>query len=330
MHIPVLLQEVLEVLEPKPGEIFADGTLGGGGHAREILVRITPAAAGKPGGTLLAVDRDRRAIEQAAKTLQPQTTVRLLIEPANYVQLPELMKRFGINKLDGLLIDLGFSSEQITGGTLSGRGFSFMTDEPLLMTYDDNTRPLAELLAELSEKDLAAIIREYGEERYSGQIANCIASAARHEGIATTGQLVAAIKKAVPANYENGRINPATRTFQALRIYTNGELRQLEELLGRLPEMMAKGGRVAVISFHSLEDRIVKHHFQQLVRNNDGRSVRGDRNSGLAHSGETPNSVVASGLAAQLITKKPITASEQELAANPRSRSAKLRAIRFL
>jgi 16S rRNA (cytosine1402-N4)-methyltransferase len=331
-HIPVLLQEVLKVLDPKPGEKFADGTLGAGGHAREIVARIAP------GGTLIAVDRDSRAATVARQTVTSDS-VQINIEPASYAKLPELMKQYGIAQLDGLLLDLGFSSEQIVGGTLSGRGFSFNSDEPLLMTYDDATKPVAELLAELSEGDLAAIIREYGEERYAEAIAKSILHKAKSEGIATTGKLVEAIKAAVPASYEQGRINPATRTFQALRIYANNELGQLEQLLSALPAIMAPGGRVAVISFHSLEDRIVKQHFQMYARNRGGRSVGGARG---APAGELPNTSSASRDArldstrevtarqAELITKKPMTASEQEIAENPRSRSAKLRGIRFV
>lgn len=324
-HIPVLLQECLTVLAPKAGEVFADGTLGAGGHAREIFARIAPK------GTLLAVDRDPRAAHATAKTFSPDASSRLLIEAASYAEIPALMKQFGIAKLDGLLLDLGFSSEQIIGGTLAGRGFSFMTDEPLLMTYDEKTKSLAALLAELSESDLAAIIEQYGEERFAKQIARSIAEKARREGIATTGQLVAAIKAAVPANYEQGRLHPATRTFQALRIYANSELRELESLLAGLPGIMAPGGRVAIISFHSLEDRIVKQHFQAFARSG-GRSAKYEKFSRMP--GEAPNSTTApevgAGRAVELMTKKPITPTEKELFKNPRSRSAKLRALRFL
>lgn len=332
-HIPVLLHECLQLLAPQPGERFADGTLGAGGHAREILARIAP------GGTLLAVDRDARAVKQTARVLTPSGDTRLLIETASYADIPTLMKRFGIERLDGLLLDLGFSSEQIIGGTLTGRGFSFMTDEPLLMTYSDETRPLAEVLAELSVEDLKVIIERYGEERYAESIARSIAQMARREGIATTGQLVKAISAAVPAGYEGGRIHPATRTFQALRIYVNQEFAQLENILTALPEIMAHGGRVAVISFHSLEDRIVKQFFTSYTReggkvnkyadrSRGGRSVR-DTDFGV-HAGELPNTSSAPGHPrAELLTKKPITPTEAELLANPRARSAKVRALKF-
>lgn len=321
-HIPVLLQECLTVLAPKAGERFADGTLGAGGHAREIVARITP------GGVLLATDRDPRAVAKAKDSLQADKTVRVFLEAASYAQLPKLMQRHGITHLDGLLLDLGFSSEQLAGGELAGRGFSFTADEPLLMTYSDEDTPVVELLAELTDEHLASVIREYGEERYAREIAESISHAARHEGIATTGALVEAIRRAVPRNYEHGRLHPATRTFQALRIFANKELEHLQQLLESLPSIMAKNGRVAIISFHSLEDRIVKHYFQSFIRNSGGRSVwTGQHDHG--HAGEPPNSTAASERPAQLLTKKPITASEAEIAANPRSRSAKLRGIQF-
>ncbi len=321
-HIPVLLHEVLEALNPQPGEFHIDGTLGAGGHAREIIQRITP------GGTLLGVDRDPRAV--AAFVADASNTVRVVIEAASYAKLPELLAKHKLPKAHGLLLDLGFSSEQIAGGALAGRGFSFAVDEPLLMTYDDATPSVAQLLAELSAQDLAAIIREYGEERYADVIAGSIAHHAREHGIATTAQLVRAIKDAVPANYEQGRLNPATRTFQALRIYANGELRQLELLLEQLPQIVQSGGRVAIISFHSLEDRIVKNYFRQYNRDRGwtclpaGRSsVGGGRASGKSQAGELPNSTPASTAG----SKKPITATEAEMSVNPRSRSAKLRVL---
>ena len=330
-HIPVLLQECLTALNPKPGEFHIDGTLGAGGHAREILKRITP------GGTLLAVDRDPRAAYRF-KADGVDQTVRLVVEAGSYATLPAILNRHHLPKADGLLLDLGFSSEQITGGELVGRGFSFTADEPLLMTYDDETPSVAQLLAELSVSDLATIIREYGEERYAQQIADSISRMAKAEGIATTGQLVTAIKAAVPAGYEHGRLHPATRTFQALRIYANGELRHLETLLEQLPHIVRSGGRVAIISFHSLEDRIVKNYFRQYMRDRGGRSVGDSHESDKSQAGELPNSTSASPVdrsaspadksaAAAAGVKKPIVATEDEMVINPRSRSAKLRVL---
>lgn len=319
MHIPVLLQEVLDGLAPRPGEFFIDGTLGAGGHTRAIIERITP------GGTLLAVDRDPRAVRAFTQTNEAPNTVKVIVEASSYSQLPQLLIKHGLPQADGLLLDLGFSSEQVSGGALAGRGFSFGADEPLLMTYDDETPSVAQLLAELTASDLTAIIREYGEERYADKIAASIITQAREKGIATTSQLVAAITAAVPAGYEHGRLHPATRTFQALRIYANGELRQLELLLEQLPALVRPGGRVAIISFHSLEDRIVKQYFKAFnqSRVRGGNSV-GGRQKGAASAGELPNSTPASAG-----TKKPITASEDEMARNPRARSAKLRVLQL-
>ena len=315
MHIPVLLHEVLDGLAPCSGEFHIDGTLGAGGHTRAIVSKITP------GGTLLAVDRDPRAVQAFNKSYEPPKTTRVIVEAASYAALPQLLAKHKLPKADGLLLDLGFSSEQISGGELAGRGFSFTADEPLLMTYDDATPSVAQLLAELSAADLASIIREYGEERYADKIAGSIAHHAREHGIATTFQLVRAIKDAVPSGYEQGRLHPATRTFQALRIYANGELRQLETLLEQLPAIVRTGGRVAIISFHSLEDRIVKNYFRDYNRDRGGRSVGGAAIGGRPQAGELPNSTSAAG------TKKPITATEAEMADNPRSRSAKLRIL---
>lgn len=314
-HIPVLLHECIAALQPKPGEFHIDGTLGAGGHAREIISRIAP------GGIFLGVDRDPRAVGRFSDSTDG---VRVITEAASYALLPEIIARHHLPKVDGLLLDLGFSSEQIAGGALVGRGFSFLADEPLIMTYDDATPSVATLLAELSAQDLESIIREYGEERYSRPIAEAIAEVARTEGIATTGKLVEVIRSAVPSGYEHGRLHPATRTFQALRIYANGELKHLEAVLESLPSIMNAGGRVAIISFHSLEDRIVKQHFK-MYRDRGGSSVGGGQYSGRASAGELPNSTPAS----MAGTKKPIVASESECAANPRSRSAKLRILTF-
>ncbi|PIR87144.1 MAG: 16S rRNA (cytosine(1402)-N(4))-methyltransferase [Candidatus Harrisonbacteria bacterium CG10_big_fil_rev_8_21_14_0_10_49_15] len=298
MHVPVLLQSCLQVLAPKPGDFFIDGTLGAGGHAREVIERI------QPGGIFLGVDRDPAAVAKFRSSLEGTYYAldKLLVEQGSYAELPGLLSRLDLPRADGLLLDLGFSSEQIGDGDLAGRGFSFGTDEPLLMTYDPSQPALRNVLPELSETELARIITEYGEERYAARIAKSIAQMAKKGGgIQTTSQLVAAIKEAVPAGYERGRIHPATRTFQALRIYINQELAQLENLLDSLEAVMRPGSRVAIISFHSLEDRIVKNKFRELAHADQG----------------------------ELLTKKPITATEEEILRNPRSRSAKLRAIRL-
>jgi 16S rRNA (cytosine1402-N4)-methyltransferase len=219
----------------------------------------------------------------------------------NYADLPVILRAKKLGKADGLLLDLGFSSEQLEN---SGRGFSFSEralDEPLLMTYSDDCEPVRAILRRISEKELADIIYQLGGERRSRQIAKAIVERRRRKPIETAGDLADIVRGALPKSYERGRIDPATRTFQALRIYANGELENLEKMLGELPEILKPGGRVAIITFHSLEDKIVKENFKQLAR---------------VHF-------------AEIINKKPIIASREEIEHNPRARSAKLRAIRL-
>ena len=213
-----------------------------------------------------------------------------------------ILKKRKLNKADGLLLDLGFSSAQLE----AGRGFSFSKDEPLLMTYSADSKPAYEWIGDLKEKELAKIINNFGEERFADRIARAIK---KNLPIKTTARLAQVIKEAVPfrrsplgKNYERGRLNPATRTFQALRIFVNQELDNLQTVLNQIPNILNPGGRVAVISFHSLEDRIVKNSFRALV--GAGR--------------------------AELINKKPVVASREESSNNPRSRSAKLRALRII
>ncbi|OGZ00486.1 MAG: 16S rRNA (cytosine(1402)-N(4))-methyltransferase [Candidatus Liptonbacteria bacterium RIFCSPLOWO2_01_FULL_53_13] len=295
MHTPVLLHEVLEALDPRPGEFFIDGTIDGGGHAREILSRIGEK------GKLLGVDWDEGMIRARREEWKGKKNVALTC--GNYAEIPKIMKaafakRSGVPKADGLLLDLGFSSEQIAS---SGRGFSFMRNEPLLMTYSDSRVPVRELIAGMRADELERVIREFGGERMAGRIARAVKERGRKKRILTTGELAEAVRNAVPKGYERGRIDPATRTFQALRIYANGELENLETLLGAIPEIMNQGGRVAIITFHSLEDRIVKTHFKKLAQEGT----------------------------VELITKKPIVPAREEILQNPRSRTAKLRTARM-
>lgn len=297
LHTPVLLNEVIKVLKPEPGEFIIDGTLGSGGHAKAILAEI------KSRGTLLTLDWDEKNLERF-REINEDLKGKLILIHENYAKLPEILEKHRLPKADGLVLDLGFSSTQIES---SGRGFSFNSKtngEPLDMRYDasDSERPTAASIVNgMSEKDLADIIYEFGEERFSRQIAKKIVEHRRQERILTTNALVKVIEGAVSRNYEHGRIHPATRTFQALRIYVNEELKNLKTILANLPEIIGSGGRVGIISFHSLEDRIVKQGFQDLVLNKK----------------------------AQFINKKPITASREEVKNNPRSRSAKLRAIKL-
>jgi len=289
MHIPVLLAEVLHYLDPRPGEFMIDGTFGSGGHSAAILEKILP------GGKLLGVDWDKENI--ARSNLDSQKNV--LLAWGNYADLPEILKEEKLTKADGLLLDLGFSSEQLES---SGRGFSFLKDEPLLMTYDDGRKPVRDILKKISEKELAEIIRNYGGERMAGRIAKAIVTRERQRPIATTGELAETVRAALPKHYERGRIDRATRTFQALRIYANGELESLSDILANIRAIIKPGGRAVIISFHSLEDRIVKQAF---------RALQADA-------------------AAEILTKKPVVASAEEIKINPRSRSAKLRAVKML
>jgi 16S rRNA (cytosine1402-N4)-methyltransferase len=291
-HTPVLLNEVLLYLDPHPGAFIIDGTLDGGGHAAEIVKRIAP------GGTFLGVDLDPDMADRFAERQHPKG-VRVHVEPGNYADCAALMAERHLPKADGLLADLGFSSEQMDA---SGKGFSFLRDEPLMMTYDPDATPLRDLLAKVPEPELARIIRELGGERMAGRVARAIVERRRKERIATTGELANTVRSALPRGYERGRIDPATRTFQALRIWANDELGNLSRLLRALPDILAPNGRAVIISFHSLEDRLVKTAFAEGKK--AGRY--------------------------ELLTKKPVAPREEEVQHNPRSRSAKLRAISFL
>jgi len=299
-HVPVLLHETITFLDPHPGDFIIDGTVDGGGHAREILGRITAT------GTLLGIDWDEALLAECKARIGGNKNVMLV--HGNYADLPEILEKISkehgvpLLKADGLLVDLGFSSEQLAN---SGRGFSFeeaAANEPLLMTYDDSRRPVCVILREESETDLANIIFQFGGERLSRRIAKAIKDHGRKKPIMTSGDLVEVVRSAVPRGYEHGRINPATRTFQALRIYANGELENLETLLNNLPTVMKPEGKAAILTFHSLEDRIVKHAFQAFAKEKK----------------------------ANVITKKPIGPTREEIMRNPRSRSAKLRVIQFI
>ena len=283
-HIPVMMKEVLDALAPQKGELIVDGTFGGGGHALEIAHHIAP------GGTLLGIDRDSSVFN---KTEINVPNVKTIVVCANYSSLPEVLKNYHFPLADGLLLDLGFSSNQLG----EGRGFSFLKDEPLLMTYSDEDEPLYKALRRLSKDELKNIIAVSGE-KYARALAESIWSAEKKQPIETTGELVEVIKKVLPTRYERGRIHPATRTFLAFRIFINQELESLERLLDSLPQVLKPGGRIVIITFQSLEDKIVKNKFRQMAKDKK----------------------------LSLITKKPILPQFLEIRANPRSRSAKLRA----
>ncbi|KKU11273.1 MAG: Ribosomal RNA small subunit methyltransferase H [Parcubacteria group bacterium GW2011_GWB1_45_7] len=291
MHVPVLLHEVIEKLDPYGGEFVIDGTLGAGGHAKAFIERVSP------GGKFLGIDWDRGAVERARRNLSAGGLEKFVIREGNYADLPEILAEENLGKADILFLDLGFSSDQLD----NGRGFSFQKNEPLIMTYNDEETPAYSAIRQLKKRELAEVIRTFSDERYAERIATAIYERGKKDPIKTTGELADVIKAAVPKNYEMGRINPATRTFQAIRMYINEELTNLETVLKDVKKIVGSGGRVGIISFHSKEDRIVKNYFRDM-----------------AHSGE-----------AELITKKPLQASEEEIRNNPKSRSAKLRVLKI-
>jgi len=298
MHKPVLLNEVLEYLGPHHGDFIIDGTVDGGGHAQAIVSSIGST------GKFLGLDWDERLLAECRERFasHEEGGKNIFLVHGNYADLPEILHAKKLGTADGLLIDLGFSSEQLEN---SGRGFSFSEssyDEPLLMTYDDSRTPVHEIIRGMSEKELADIIFEFGGERGSRRIAKAIKEAGKKQPIMTSGQLAEVVRGALPKSYEHGRIDAATRTFQAFRIYANGELENLKTLLNELGDIVKPGGRVAIISFHSTEDGIVKKAFQSLAK---GEKIT-------------------------ILTKKPISASREEIKNNPRSRSAKLRAAVLL
>ena len=290
-HEPVLVAETLMLLAPSRGGTFVDCTVGLGGHARALL----EAGASR----ILGLDRDPDALRLAAESLA-NFGDRVELVHADYRDLPRVLDERGLQGIDGALADLGVSSMQLEG---EGRGFSFRRDDPLDMRMDRSQGPtVAELLATVDEESLANVIFEYGEERYSRRIARAIVSARRLDPIQTTAALAHVVRRAIPRRgYQ--RIDPATRTFQALRIWVNRELEGLERFLQEAAHRLLGGARLAVIAFHSLEDRIVKHAFRALAR------------------GEA---------ALQVLTKRPTEPSDEEVARNPRARSAKLRVIERL
>lgn len=311
-HIPVLLQETLQALDPKPGGTYLDCTVGGGGHSYEILRRTAPD------GRLIGIDQDREALRSAGERLK-EFGDRVRLVHGNFGDLAEILRKDEVLREDlikgsaaGALFDLGVSSYQLDEGE---RGFSYHQDAPLDMRMDpDRGRPASDLIKDLSEAELAGIIREYGEERWASRIAQFIV---RRRPIRTTGELVEAVKAAIPAAARRTGPHPARRTFQAIRIAVNDELGALERGLRAAVDILNPGGRIAVITFHSLEDRIVKRIFAEMAR-------------GCQCPPGTPVCVCGGEPLLALINRKPVVASEEELEQNPRSRSAKLRAAERL
>jgi 16S rRNA (cytosine1402-N4)-methyltransferase len=303
-HQPVALDTVLELLAPKPGETFCDATIGGGGHAERVL------EATAPDGRLLGIDRDLEAVDTASRRLA-RFGDRVIVRHGHFSELEEIMAEAGMESLDGLVLDLGVSSHQLDAAR---RGFSFLHTGPLDMRMDATTgETAAALLARTTEDDLADIIFRFGGERYARRVARSIKKMEKDGGLSTTADLAVAVRR-VMRKKRPGEIDPATRTFQAIRIAVNDELGELEGLLDSLPGPLAMGGRVVVISFHSLEDGLVKRRFADLVspcRCPPGIPVCGCPEPFAEH-----------------ITRRSVRVTPRERAANPRSRSAKIRAIR--
>ncbi len=302
-HQPVLLAEVLEYLNPVSGGIYLDGTLGGGGHALEVL-RLS-----SPEGRLLGIDRDIEALAAARQKLA-DFGERLLLFQDNFVNLERVLEQSGIERVDGILLDLGVSSYQLDNPE---RGFSYMQDAPLDMRMDQSSAYTAyQVVNELSAAELTRIIRDYGEERFAAKIAAALKKS--REPIRTTGQLAEIIKAAIPARNRREGPHPAKRTFQAIRIEVNRELEIIPQAILAGVRRLKPQGRLAVISFHSLEDRLVKKTFAEL-----------------AHPCTCPRDfpVCACGKKPQVknLTGKGITAQETELSQNPRARSARLRVV---
>ncbi len=301
-HRPVLLEEVSESLGLKPGGIYVDGTVGGGGHAAEILRRIRPA------GLLIGIDRDDRALEESRKRLKLIGGRHVLIK-GNYSGLGEILAGLGVKRVDGILLDLGVSSFQLDEAS---RGFSFMKDGLLDMRFDRTQGPTArEIVNGYSVPALSEIIRTYGEESSAGRIAQAIEARRKKAPITGTRELAELISEALPG-YRKGRIHRATKTFQALRIAVNEELTHLSGFIPRGIEVLNKGGRLSIISFHSLEDRMVKERFNAAA-------------GACTCLPGAPYCICLRKREIKVLTKKPIRPGHNELAANPRSRSARLR-----
>ncbi len=295
MHIPVLLHEVITQLGCQPGKFIIDGTLDGGGHAHEIIARIMPD------GLFLGVDWDSGMVARTQQMLRqtyalvPQAS--LQFAHSSYEHIGSLLREKNLPLADGVLLDLGFSSLQMED---AHRGMSFQNDGPLDMRYDiESGEPASVIVNTYREEELADMIWKYGEERFSRRIARAIVDARMREKIMTTGVLAQIIFHAMPSQARHGKINPATKTFQALRIFVNHELDNLSLFLASVRGVVRPGGRVAIITFHSLEDRMVKHTYRDMQRRGWGT----------------------------VITKKPIIPSENERSTNRLSRSAKLRVI---
>jgi 16S rRNA (cytosine1402-N4)-methyltransferase len=290
-HTTVLLDEGVDALAIKPTGTYVDATLGAHGHAERIIEKL------QSGGTYIGIDADPIAVKEAEEALTGKGAIRLIT--GNFRDIDTILEREGVTEVDGILADLGWRMEQFSG---NGKGFSFQVNEPLVMTYgvpETYSFTASDIVNTWDEENIISILHGYGEERYARRIARGIIDARERGSIQTTFDLTHIIESSVPGVYRHGRINPATRTFQALRMTVNDELGALEDFLQKAMKTLSVGGRLAVITFHSLEDRMVKHTFKAY-----------------AERGE-----------AQVLTKKPLQPHEDEMKRNTRSRSAKLRIL---
>ena len=307
-HIPVLADEVVKIINPKPGENLIDGTLGGGGHSEVILEKTSPD------GKLLGIDLDEEALKEGKRKLEKYSE-RIILKKGNFTDFVKIKEESNFCSFNIFFLDLGISSQQLNSEAL---GISFLKNAPLDMRmggvdYKNNNKKTAEhILNNWSEDAIKLILKKYGEERYAKNITKEIIKERKINKIINTKQLVEIISGATPAKYKKQRIHFATRTFQALRIEVNDELKNLENVLPQVLENIEIGGRIAVISFHSLEDRIVKQFFQREAKD----CICGP---------EVPVCVCNHKKRLEIIMKKPIIASEEEVSENPRARSGKLR-----
>ena len=304
-HIPVLFHEIMDIMAPKAGEVFVDCTLGGGGHSRGFLERMGDD------GRLIGIDQDTNALKAAQDNLA-EFGDRVTYVHSNYNNLDEILNQYAPDGVDGILFDIGVSSHQLDE---KDRGFSYMQDAPLDMRMDQSRKFSAgDVVNTYSEDELHRIIKEYGEERWAKRIAKFIVDFRKDKPVDTTGELVDIIKRAIPKGAREEGSHPAKRTFQAIRIEVNDELGVLTRTISVAAKHLKKGGRLGIISFHSLEDRIVKEQFRYLA-------------SDCICPPELPFCQCDKVSEVKILTRKPVTATEEELAANSRSKSAKFRAV---
>ena len=302
-HIPIMLEEVIEGLDIKPDGIYVDGTLGGGGHSYEIAKRLVS------GGRLIGIDQDEAAIKAAGIRLS-EFSDRVTIVRSNYAQMVSVLQSLGIEQVDGILLDLGVSSHQLDNAE---RGFSYMEDAPLDMRMDRRQEKTArDIVNYYSQAELTRIIRDYGEDKFAAKIAAKIIDFRENKPVETTGELAEIIKSAIPMKYRLTGGHPAKRTFQAIRIELNRELGVLEESIEGMLDILSDGGRMAVITFHSLEDRIVKSAFKKAES-----PCTCPPNFPICVCGKKSKGFVAS--------RKPLIPSDEETERNPRAKSSKLR-----